>query len=436
MADNDMETRASDAGDALGYAGSGRWMSRIIRLLMVLLVLGAGVGVSAYWLNNRPSTQRRPPAPEALLVEVTPVVRGDHLVTIQAMGTVVPATEVQLAAQVGGRIIEVNPEFVPGGHFKSGQRILQIESKDYELVLQQRSSDLARTQCDLKVELGQQSVASREYELLGETVTEQDRELVLRQPQLAMAEAAVAAAEAALEKAKLDLERTTVRSPFNAMVDSREVNLGSQVSAGTSLATLVGTDEFWVEVTVPVSHLRWLTVPRADGQAGSAVSVYHEPAWGPGVSRSGTVVRLKAGVEPQGRMARLLVSVRDPLSLAADSTDGPPMILGAYVRVVIDGSRLADVIRVPRSALHDGNLAWVMSADGTLDIREVTIAWSGNDHVYVSAGLSEGEALVTSDLAAPVQGMLVRTGKPGASEAAGDGEPQPASPAAGEEGGQ
>lgn len=430
MSPNDTDTGQSHGRSPAG--GGGVWLSRAIRLVLVLGVLGAGAGISVYWMRNRPTPERRPPGSEAVLVEVHRVTRGPHPVTVRAMGTVGAAREVQLAARVGGEIIEVSGEFVPGGRFEAGQRMLQIEPRDYDLVVQQRSSDLARTDGELKVELGQQSVARREYALLGETVDKEDEELVLRRPQLATAQAAVAAARASLEQARLDLDRTTVRAPFNAMVQSREVDVGSQVSAGAPLATLVWTDAFWVEVTVPVNQLRWLTIPRAAGEAGSPARIYHEAAWGADVKRDGTIARLKADLEPLGRMARLLVSVADPLSVSTEASQRPAMILGAYVRVELEGRPLENVVRVPRTALRDGNRVWVMAADNTLNIHHVAVAWSGNDHVYVSDGLADGDALVTSDLAVAVEGMLLRTGSAPASETEGGQAEREGRPGAGE----
>ena len=45
-----------------------------------------------------------------------------------------------------------------------------------------------------------------------------------------------------------------------------------------------------------------------------------------------------------------------------------------------------------------------------LDIRPVQVVWGDNEHVLVGEGLANGDLLVTSDLASPVQGMLLRTG--------------------------
>jgi len=205
------------------------------------------------------------------------------------------------------------------------------------------------------------------------------------------------------------------------------------VSAGSPLGTLVGTDAFWVEVSVPLWDLRWIAVPR-NGEKGPAVRLYHEAAWGPGVFRTGVVKRLAPELEPRGRMARLVVEVADPLCLRPENKDKPVLMLDAYVRAVVQGSRLENVVELPRLALRDGDKVWVMDGEDKLAIREVGIVWRGRDAVCVDRGLAEGDRLVTSDIGAPVTGMPLRlrgqkprkAGAPGGRPGPGTGPGKPA----------
>ena len=474
MPTDDIDARSASPAPTAGPSSAVRWLGRIVRLLLVVAVLAVGGGISFYWMTHKPKAERRPPQAQAALVEVSRVLPEKQTVVVGAMGTVVPARSIQLAARVGGQVIDVSSEFAPGGRFKAGEIMARIDPNDYELAVRrqetevarsqalveqragevlQRISDVTRAESALALEMGQQEVAQREYELLGSTVVAEDRDLVLRQPQLRTAEAARDAAKAAkrsaegtskaaeaaesaamvaLETAELDLARTTIRAPFNAMVQSRNVDLGAQVAVGAPLAPLVDTDEYWVQVSVPLGQLRWIRIPGVNGATASAVRVYHEAAWGAGAFRAGEVVRLMTDLEPQGRMARLLVAVKDPLGLKRPPEQRRPMILGAYVRVEIDGRELPGVIRVARTALRDGDRVWVMQADRTLDVRKVKIVWGGLDHVFVTDGLHEGDLLVTSDLAAPVQGMALRRAGSGARESSTQPVGKPAPEAASE----
>lgn len=384
------------------------WLGRVARLVLLFGILGGAAWIAYYWMSNPLTAQRRKPQKQARLVSVRTVERRSHVVTVRAMGTVVPERSVSLSARVSGEVVEVSPDFQPGGRFEAGQQVLRIDPTDYRLAVARAEADLAKAEADLSVELGQQSVARREYELLKEDIKPEDAELVLRKPQLAMARAAVAVRRAALEEARLDLSRTSITSPFNAMVRTRQVNLGAQVGASTVLADLVGTDTYWVEVSVPVDQLNWIDIPGYNAEVGSTVRIYQRN-WPDGRYRTGRVVRLRADVEPQGRMARLQVAVDDPLHLASDPQQRQGLLLDSYVRVEIRGRTAGDVVAITRTSLRDGSMVWVMNEQKQLVIRPVTIAWSDAETVLVETGLETGDRIVTSDIQAPVEGLTLRT---------------------------
>ncbi len=334
---------------------------------------------------------------------------GPHQLVVSGMGTVAAARNVELKPQVNGEIIELNDNLVPGGHIRQGETLLKIDPTDYRLAVRQLTTDVAKAESDLQLEQGNQLIAQKEYKLLGETVSDQEKALMLRRPQLENLRATLEAAQAKLEQARIDLARTEIKAPFNAVVQSRAIDVGTRAGESTILATLVGTDAYWVEVSIPVSQLRWIRIPQTEGDQGSLVRVYDPAAWGDGVFRQGRVIRLEACLEEQGRMARLLVRVEDPLSLKPVSANRPHMLIGAYVRVEIEGQGVASAAAIEREHIHNGNSVWVMEPEGDLAIRSVEIAFRGTDQVLITGGIDSGERLVITDLAAPIEGMQLRT---------------------------
>lgn len=386
-----------------------RLLARGLKVALPIAILVGGAGLAVGLIETGPKAERQTPARQARLVEVTPARVDKVAVTVHAMGTVKADRQVDLRPQVGGRIVWVSDEFMAGGILAAGDPLVRIDPKDFELVVRQRAAALATAESNLKIEHGQQSVARREYELLGEAIRPEDRELVLRQPQLATVQAAVDTARSTLEQARLDLARTSVTVPFNAVVQSRDVNLGTQVSTATSLATLVGTDSYLVEVAVPVDQLKWLRVPQSNGEPGSAVRIFNEAAWGADIYRQGRITRLASQLESEGRMAQLLVAVDDPLALEDGNAGKPVLLIGAYVRAEIEGIEVGPVAIVERHLLRDGNHVWLQAADGSLEIRPVGLLFRGRDAVLVDRGLAAGERIVVTPLAAPVPGMALRT---------------------------
>ena len=80
----------------------------------------------------------------------------------------------------------------------------------------------------------------------------------------------------------------------------------------------------------------------------------------------------------------------------------------------ISGKTLSDVYSIPRAALRDNAYIWIVNDDDVLDIRRVTPVWRGPEVVLVRDGITDGERLVVSALANPVQGMKL-TSRPAAS---------------------
>ena len=296
----------------------------------------------------------------------------------------------------------------PGGHFQTGQVMLKIDPDDYELAVDQKQAELDQVQADYRIEEGQQAIAKQEFELLGQDVSETDRDLILRKPQLQTMAAKLKIAQAQLQQAKLDLKRTTIHAPFDALVLERNVNVGSHITTASAISQLVGIDSYWVQVSVPADQLKWITVPNTTGQTGSSVRIYNEAAWGKKIFRTGHVIRLSGTLEEAGRMAQLIVAVNDPLALKPGNSNLPSLIIDSYVRVEIQGKQLHDVFQVERTALqHDDTLH--LFVDGQLDIRQVDILHRGPKHVIIHDGLVANELLITSDLSAPVANMPLRT---------------------------
>lgn len=389
--------------------GSLRWSARFLfKVVLPLLCVAAAVFTAVVLIKTGPEAKRQKPPQQARQVTVETLQQTDAPVTVRATGTVIAARSTSLSPEVSGRVTAIRPEVIPGGLVKQGQPLVQIDSRDYETIVKQRENELSQAQLALKLESGNQKVAAQEYEMLAEIVDKSEQELVLRQPHLAQAEASLAAARAALAKAKLDVGRCTVTAPFNAIIQEKFVDTGAQVGPSGPLLSIIGTDAFWVDVKVSEEKLKWLDIPVDGHGGGSVVTIRNASVWGEDAFRRGQVLRLKGQLETQGRRAQLLVSVDDPLCLTEASASKPKLLIDSFVSVEIEGTLLNDVFAIQRDYLHDGDFVWVMNAQSRLEIRPVTVVFRGPEVVYVSEGVSEGEKIITSDISAPVEGMLMR----------------------------
>jgi RND family efflux transporter MFP subunit len=384
----------------------------ILRLVVSLLLIAAGLAGARFLINNKPVINKRPPVKMEPLVRTRVLQPENYTLKIPAMGNVIPAREISLETQVGGEITYLHPDFSEGGMLPQGTKIAQINPKDYELAIMQKKRALAEAEYAFRLEEGHQDVARREWELLygEEKLSEAESGLALRKPHLEKVQVEIASARADLELAETNLERTGLAAPFNALVLNKYVDVGSQVTPQEKLADLVGTDIFWVKVPLPLERLRWIRFPAGGSSTGSTVQVFYR---GDSV-REGRVIRLLPDLSKEGRMARLLVAVDDPLDLQAEGGRRPVLLIGEYVRVLIEGEQLRDIYRIPRAALHNDSEVWIVDGESRLAIRPVKTVWRDEDSVIIRDGFKPGEHLVVSGLAAPVAGMPLRIEEPAA----------------------
>jgi RND family efflux transporter MFP subunit len=387
-------------------------MKKYLTIFIALIVTISALALSNYWLKNKPRANRAPKTVSVPLVETLKPIIKNHQTTINAMGNVIASQSVNLTPRISGLVVGVSPHFVEGGLLKKGDSLVELDPTDYLLAIKQSESDVAKARYNLTIEQGQQTIVKREAQLLESELHGQSEELVLRKPHLELAKAALIAAEASLKQAHLNLERTKPTAPFNAIITSRNANLGAWMpafSTGTPLAKLVGTDNFWINVSVPVDKLRWLKIPEINGTQGAAAKITYESAWGKDVYRDGVIKRLQAEIEPEGRMAKILVEVDDPLCQKAENKTKPPLMLGTYVQVALEGSMLNNVIELPETTLHDGKTLWLLNEKNELAFMDIAPIWKENGNIYLTQNtFPENAVVITSDLAAPMLGMALK----------------------------
>ncbi len=379
---------------------SGR--EKTVLTAVTILFLALALAASFYMLKNRPKPERRKPPKKDLQVTVQELHASSRKITVPVLGTVIPAVQVDLKTRVSGEVTWTNPNLIEGGLISRGEALVKIDRSDYELALTGKRANLEQAKYELAVEQGKQDIAKREWELLDleKEASELDRELALRKPHLREKLARLKAAEADVKKASLDLERTTVKAPFNSIVRTAGVNVGDQASVQTVLANLVGTDSYWIQVSLPVDQLKWINLPGVTGKDGSPAQVTTST----GRVREGKVLKLFSDLEPEGRLARLLVEVPDPIDLKNPEGERSPMLLGEYVRINIEGLTVDDVFSIPQRALRDGNEVWTVDSGNHLKTTMIDIVWKDRDTV-LARGLSEDSLLILTDIPAPVEGM-------------------------------
>ncbi|MFW6122808.1 MAG: efflux RND transporter periplasmic adaptor subunit [Thermodesulfobacteriota bacterium] len=379
------------------------------RLLHIGVTLGLIIfGVIGYLVltAQKPELKKiKPPVPKPMVRTIN-VTQGPQVVQITGEGTVQPLREIQLIPQVNGKVVFTSESLVNGGQFRQGDTLLRIDPADYRLAVTLARAKVKDSESKLRLAEEESAAAREEWRLLHAEDPFQRREpppLVLKEPQLAAATAKLAADRADLQKAQLDLERTELKAPFNGRVGEETVDLGQYVSPGQSLAQLYSTEAAEIVVPLEDKYLSWFHVPGftpGNNKKGSPATVKasiagRERTW------SGQVVRAEGKLDERTRMVNVVVRVDDPYETK------PPLAVGFFVTVEIMGDTLPQAAVIPRSALREGEVVWVVDNDNRLNFRQVEVAARQHDDVIVKNGLQNGDAVVISPLQVVTDGMAV-----------------------------
>ena len=378
-----------------------KFLKFVLPLGLIALSIVIVVVMVAIAQGKRPD--RRDDGDQAVLVEAIRADVSSLNFAVTSQGPVEPRTETTLVAEVSGQIVSVSPNFIPGGFFRQGEVLLQIDPSDYETALLRAQATLASRKAQLADWEARSEQALKDWTNLGRAGEPSD--LVLRKPQLAEAQAAVQAARAELQQAERNLERTRIRVPYDGLVRSKQVDVGQFVAPGTPLGVTFAVDRAEIRLPLSAEDLRFLELPsatRLDADHRVPVILTSE-AGGENGRWIGEIVRTEGVVDRASRVVYAVAEVADPYGVLGQSQQAE-LKMGTFVRAEIEGLRIDDVVILPRSVLLPDDTILVANEDRQLEIRPVTVARAEPRQVYISDGIEPGEWVVTTSLDAPIPG--------------------------------
>tara|TARA_B100001059_G_scaffold213415_1_gene229242 strand:- start:643 stop:1923 length:1281 start_codon:yes stop_codon:yes gene_type:complete len=381
----------------------------VIRFMLPVIVIAAAGYGSFILIGARPTPERVDVPQRATVVETMQPTLIDDRIRVTGFGTVEAHRLLRIQSQVSGEVLAVNDALMSGGFVSAGDMLLKVDPQDYEITVGQRQADVVNAEVDLQMAEAGSLVAQREWELLGETIETTDigEKLARKEPQKLEAQAMLAASKGKLRLAQLNLERTKITAPFNGLVLEDNVEIGQIVSPASSIATIVGTDEFEIVVSIPLAKLEWIIIDEENPQRNSKAKVSLELGDGRSLVRDAVVSRLSGQVERSGRLAKVFLTVLDPINRQGIPGRGA-LLLGSYVRVDIDGPEVEGVVEIPRSVLQENDTVWVMDAENKLSVRSCDIVVGRTDTVLAKVPFKPGDRIITSPMGMAVEGMLLQ----------------------------
>ncbi len=284
----------------------------LIKLVAPVAIVAAGVGAFVLLEAGKPEPEKKTEPSRPLSVYVERAEQTDVSLLVSTEGEVRARTEVNLVAQVAGRVIAVSPEFTEGGIVLPGVTLISIEDTDFQLALSQAQAVVAEAEVGVQEALAIADVARKQLRN-----ADKASPLALKKPQVAQARARLEAALASMELARLELVR------LDAAIDSQTRTLFGQVEIKSPYEDNVSQNGMplavglYVKAEIAGRRIENATViPRNALRAGNNVFVVNsEDRLGVRhvgvVHSSSTEAVIGSGIKPFERV--IVSSIRNPI---------------------------------------------------------------------------------------------------------------------------
>jgi RND family efflux transporter MFP subunit len=369
------------------------------QFFLSLILLGGAAIVSGALFLNRPSSAISEPVYVPITVDVAQAVKQTIRIPVVAQGTVSALQSTNIQAEVKGRVVELSPALNVGGFIAANEVMLRIDPRDYQTNLLRALAAVESAESSLAQERGRAQVAKREWEKLpqGSQRSQDAKDLYLRKPQLEQAEAQLLAARADHNTAKDNLDRTVIRSPYDAIIREKQTDLGQFVAAGSPLAAVFSVEYAEVRLPIPQSKLAYLDLPGLNGYEQGVSIDLHTNVAGDINHWQARLDRTEGVFDERSRALFTVARIEDPYGLKHPERGA--LRIGTFVNATIQGKAIEGLVRLPRYILRAGNNLWVVDTNNRLRNRQVTVLRTGGDQIYVSQGLQENDlvSLTTVD---------------------------------------
>ena len=350
---------------------------------------------AAYIIHvTAPSAAIKPSSEQVVNVNVIDVEQQTYTPSYTAYGNVIAKNTLTLTAQVDARLNYLAANLIEGGILNVGDPAFSQDPADLRSLVAQRQAEVSIAKAQLLLELGQQRIAEKDYQMMQGDFDEKewqlDLELLLRKPQLSHSKAQLDIAENALAIAQRDLKRSQWNSNKRYIVSSKNVSEGDYLLKGDEIAKLVDSSVLRVPIYLPREVANKVTV-------GQQVSLF-QPDTQRTVNAQIThrLPVLTANVQLQKVFAEYQVS----------ADDSNPLIIGDFVEATLQFPTINNTLTVPLSAV-DNKQIWLVTAQQTLKQQPVTLLYQDDSTAVIINSLEPGDKIIANKMHAPQAGLSV-----------------------------
>ena len=356
-------------------------MSRkAIAFIVVPLLLIGGVLFSNFLADQKELPPQRPRPVVRNYVKVRPVSYSKMPVEIEAFGRLNSLQQINLIPEVGGKLLRGQVALKEGAVFRKGQILIRIDDAEEILTLQSRKSNflslLASILPDIKIDFSDSFDQWQSYfdaidlnRPLPEIPVETESKI-----KTYLASKGVLTDYYAVKSLEETLKRHTIYAPYTGTVQSVNLEVGSVVSPGAVIATIIRTDQLELKVPIQKQDMEFVSI-------GETVKVIQEET---AKSWLGKIVRRAPFIDPNNQSLNVYIAVNNTYGDLFD---------GLYLKAAIAGKYIEEGMLIERNVIRNKNEVFVVAADSLLQTKKINIAKITENDAIIH-GLDPGELLV------------------------------------------
>lgn len=353
---------------------------KLVLGIVFTVIIGGTVIFSNFLISQKELPPQRPKTEVKNYVKVVPVAYQPIPVSIEAFGRVGSSQQLNLVAEVGGKLLPGNISFKEGTNFRQGDILAKINNSEQLLNLQSRKSNflnlVASVLPDLKIDFPdnyeQWDVYYNNIEL-NSTLPILPKNLTPKAKAF-LASKNILSEYFTIKSLEENLSKYTLIAPYNGSIQSVSIEIGSVVNPGSVVASIIRTDRLELKVPIELKDIDNISI-------GTSVSIFQEGK--ENKSWTGKVVRMADFVDANTQSVSAYVSIDSPRGDVYD---------GMYLRAVIPGKVVKEGMRIQRSIVQNKSEVFVVE-DSKLQSKQINIAQITQDEVVFN-GLAPGSMLV------------------------------------------
>ncbi|MFZ1805925.1 MAG: efflux RND transporter periplasmic adaptor subunit [Cyclobacteriaceae bacterium] len=353
---------------------------KIVLGIVFIVIIGGTIVFSNFLISQKELPPQRPKTEIKNYVSVVPVAYQPIPVSIEAFGRVGSSQQLNLVAEVGGKLLPGNISFKEGTNFRQGDILAKINNSEQLLNLQSRKSNflnlVASVLPDLKIDFPDNYDQWDAYYNnidLDKTLPVLPKELTPKAKAF-LATKNILSEYFAIKSLEENLSKYTLIAPYNGSIQSVSIEIGSVVNPGSVVASIIRTDRLELKIPIELKDFENISI-------GTKVSIFQEGS--ENKSWTGKVVRKADFVDANTQSVSAYVSIESPKGDVYD---------GMYLRAVIPGKVVKEGMRIQRSIVQNKSEVFVVE-DNKLQTKKINIAQITQDEVVFN-GLTPGSMLV------------------------------------------